>query len=204
MFVTNFADPAVVLPLAIIAALMLAFTGWWRGAALWLVVVGATLATMAVLKLALFACGPVRFGGPLESPSGHTASAAIIYGGLAALVARRCGAGVIPAFLPAPMAAALIGFSRIALDAHTLADVVIGGAVGCAGTLALLLLAGTPPPRLKLPRLLGPALVVVVAMHGYQLHAEAELHALAVHYRWIASFSSARGDVGVSRAASPP
>jgi membrane-associated phospholipid phosphatase len=193
MFVTNFADPAVVLPLAIIAAVMLAFTGWWRGAALWLAVVGATLGTMAVLKIALFACGPMRFGGLVQSPSGHTASAAIIYGGLAALVARRYGAGVIPAFLPAPMAAALIGFSRMTLDAHTLPEVVIGGLVGCAGALALLLLAGTPPPRLKLPRLLGPALVVVVVMHGYQLHAEAELHALVVHYRWIASFCGARG-----------
>jgi membrane-associated phospholipid phosphatase len=190
MFLTDFADPAVVLPLALVASLMLALTGWRRGAMLWIVAVIATLGTMAVLKMALFACGAVDL---VRSPSGHTASAAIIYGGLAALVARRSGARLIPSFLPAPAAAILIGFSRLALDVHTLPEVLIGAAVGCAGTLAMLLVVGQPPPWLRLPRLIVPAIVVIFAMHGYHLHAEVMLHTLAIRYAWLAPFCAMHG-----------
>jgi membrane-associated phospholipid phosphatase len=195
MFLTDFADPAVVLPLALIAALMLTLTDWRRGALLWLIVVAATLGAMAVLKMALFACGAVRIVDLVRSPSGHTASAAIVYGGLAALVARRFGAGLILSFLPVLIAAAVIGFSRVALDVHTLPEVLIGATIGCAGALAMLLLVGKPPPRLPVPKLIGPAIVVIIAMHGYHLHAEVVLRTLAARYAWLAPFCTARGNL---------
>lgn len=191
MFVTNFADPAVILPLALVAALMLALSGWQRGALVWLLAIGLSLGTMAVLKMALFACGPLHIGDLVQSPSGHTASAAIVYGGLAGLVARRYGAALVPAFLPALVAAAAIGFSRLALDVHTLAEVLIGGTIGSAGALGMLLGAGTPPPELPLPRLLAPALAVIIIMHGYHLYAEAALRTLAYRYGWLAPFCTA-------------
>ena len=40
-FLTDFADQAVVLPLVLVLALVLAAQGWRRGAAAWLVAVGA-------------------------------------------------------------------------------------------------------------------------------------------------------------------
>ncbi|MGH7057623.1 MAG: phosphatase PAP2 family protein, partial [Acetobacteraceae bacterium] len=137
-FITDFADLAVIIPLSLVAAAMLGLTGWWRGAIVWLLAICVPLAIMALLKLALFACGPVRIGELVQSPSGHTASAAIVYGGLTGLIALRQGAGLVPALLPAPIAAALIGLSRLALDVHTLPEVLIGGAIGCAGAAAML------------------------------------------------------------------
>ena len=132
MFVTDFADPAVVLPLALVASVMLAFTGWPRGVLVWLLAIGVSLGMMAVLKMALFACGRVRIGDPVQSPSGHAASAAIVYSGLVGPIVRRHGADVMLSFLPAPVAATIIGFSRLVLDVHTLTEVLIGGGVGCA------------------------------------------------------------------------
>ncbi len=185
IFLTNFADQAVVLPLALVTAIMLALTGWLRGAAMWLLAVVGTLGTIGILKAVLAACGTSEFSLDVQSPSGHTAAAAIVYGGLIALVARRCGVALGWSFLAAPGAVVLIGLSRIELGAHTLAEVAVGGAVGCFATWALLLLAGVPPPRLHLPRLLVAAVVVVVAMHGYHLPAENAIKDFGRRYAWL-------------------
>ncbi|MGH6681999.1 MAG: phosphatase PAP2 family protein [Bradyrhizobium sp.] len=191
-FLTDFADPAVVLPLSLVAAAMLGLMGWRPGAFLWLLTVGASLGIMVVLKVAVFDCGPTCIGNLVRSPSGHTASAALVYGGLAGLVARSRGAHLAASFLPAPVVAFLIGFSRIALGVHTLLDVLIGGAVGCAGALAMLILAGTPPPRLSLPPVLAPVIALVIVMHGYHFHAEGVLNTIAIRYAWLAPFCAPR------------
>jgi membrane-associated phospholipid phosphatase len=195
LFLTNFADQAVVLPLTLVTASMLALTGWKRGAMFWLVAVAATLGTMAALKIAFFTCGPAHLGGLVRSPSGHTASAAIAYGGLAALTARRCGVGLTPAFLAVPAAAALIGFSRIELAVHTLPEVLIGGLVGCLGALGFLVGARKPPPWLSLFAVVGPALFVAVMMHGNHLRSEDTLHNLASSFAWLAAFCTAHGQL---------
>ena len=184
-FLTDFADQAVVLPLAIVIALVLALTGWARGALIWLLAVVATIGAIAVLKVLFAACGPAQLGGVVSSPSGHTASGAIIYGGLLTLIIRRCGGGVGWALLPAPLVALLIGLSRIDLGAHTLPEVVIGGLVGCAGVLAMLALAGAPPRRLHLRWLFGPAVLVIVLMHGQHLHGEDLIKDFGSRYIWL-------------------
>nr|WP_294548960.1 PA-phosphatase [uncultured Rhodopila sp.] len=171
-FLTDLADQAVILPAAVIIALMLALTGWTRGTFIWLAAVFGTIATIAVLKIGIAACGPVQLRDLVNSPSGHVASAAIIYGGLIGLVMRHFGAGRGLALLPAPLIASLIGFTRIELGAHNLPEVMIGGAVGCVGVFAMLLLAGAPPRRLQPAWLLGPAMLIVAIMHGYHLHGE--------------------------------
>ena len=186
-FLTDFADQAVVLPLALVVALVLALTGWKRGAFIWLLAVLGTIGTIALLKIAFATCGPAQFGGVVKSPSGHTASAAIIYGGLIALIGRRWGASIGWAFLAAPVAVLVIGLSRVELGAHTLPEVVIGGVIGCAGVLAVLVIAGAPPPRLHSPRLIGPAVFVAVVMHGNHLHGEDQIRAFAGRYAWLAS-----------------
>jgi len=103
--------------------------------------VGATFALMLTLKLVAYACAPPV----LRSPSGHTAAAAIILGGLAVAL----GAGRDRAVLLAAAAgAALIGASRLLLDVHTAPEVALGGLVGIAGALGLSRLAGPPASRL--------------------------------------------------------
>ncbi|PPQ29712.1 phosphatase PAP2 family protein [Rhodopila globiformis] len=184
-FLTNLADLAVVLPAACVIAVMLALTGWTRGALIWLVVVIGTLATVAALKIGFAACGPIRIGDAVNSPSGHVAGGTVVYGGLAALLIRYAGAGRGWALLPAPLVAALIGLTRIALGAHTVPEVVIGGVVGCAGVFAMLALADLRPGRLRPPRLLGPAVLVVAVMHGHHVNGEALVRQASQHWTWL-------------------
>jgi len=186
-FLTDFADQAVAVPLAAVIALLLALAGWTRAAFAWVLMVAATLGTIAFLKIIFIACGPSNFVGVVHSPSGHTATAAIIYGGLLALISRRCGVGLPWALSPAPIVSLLIGLSRISLGAHTWPEVLIGGLVGCAGTLTMLLLSGVPPPRVSLPRLVAFPIAIALIMHGNHIHVEDRIKSIGVRYAWIAA-----------------
>ena len=169
-FLSDFADQAVVLPVVAVIAITLAAQGWRRGALVWLGVVIITFGLLVSLKLAFLACGhllPLRPS--VISPSGHVASAAVVAGGLTALLTRRYK-GVLPV---AGLTAGLIGLSRLMLGMHSVPEVIIGALVGLAGAAALPSLA-KPPPSLRTARLF--AVVVLAAFfHGMHLPAEAAL-----------------------------
>lgn len=169
-FLTDFADQAVVLPLVLAVAIILAVTGWRRGAVVWLGVVGATFGVVLLLKLGFLACGPVFIPWALRSPSGHTAAASVVAGGFATILGGRW----LTALLVAMLAAALIGSSRVELGFHSLPEVMIGAAVGIAGAAVLSHLAGRPPVARPVP-LLAVAVVVAVLVHGTRLPAEATI-----------------------------
>ncbi len=173
--VTNFADQAVILPLAATIAAALALAGWRRGALAWSVVITGILALMLTLKLASAACGHLLPGGELRSPSGHTAAAGAVYGGLLAGLARRVAGHARWTPVCAVAAALLVGASRLALGMHTAIDVAVGGAVGVGGAMVLTWLAGTPPPGLRLAPLAAVAVAVIVVFHGFHLVAEAAI-----------------------------
>jgi membrane-associated phospholipid phosphatase len=170
-FLTDFADQAVLLPLAFIVAGCLAISGWWRGAVAWLLGIGATLAAMLFLKIGFIACGPDDI---LRSPSGHTAAAAVVCGGLMAVLGddRRLA---VPA---AVLAALLIGISRFALGAHTPLEILVGAATGIAGAWLVVRFAG-PIPKFRRNRIVIAALLVVVLLHGMHMPAEAHIRGLA-------------------------
>ena len=86
--VTDFADQGVLLPLAAGIALLLALSGWRRGALAWTAAIGGTLALILLLKLRFFACGHFLPDSGVGNPSGHTAAAAAVYGGLVAMILR--------------------------------------------------------------------------------------------------------------------
>jgi membrane-associated phospholipid phosphatase len=174
MFATDFADQAVVLPLWLTLGAVLAALGWRRGALAWLAAVGGTLLVVGVAKLLLLSCGP----GWLRSPSGHTAAAGVVAGGLAVLAGWR-GSRVAGAALAG---GALIGATRLALGAHSPAEVLAGGAAGLAGALVLARLAGRRPPGLRLRWLVVTLAVVVTLFHGLRLPAEVVLRGAAA--RW--------------------
>jgi len=177
-FLTDFGDQAVVLPLAVVMAAALLFSGWRRGALVWSIGVPATLLAVGLAKLLIF-----RFGSPavlpdLLSPSGHTASAALVYGGLAAMMLR----GAVPwrrALLGAVPLAVLIGGTRLALGVHTPDDVLAGGLIGVAGAIGLAWFAGDRPHRISAWPPAAVMLIVFVLFHGIRLPAEAWLHAAA-------------------------
>jgi len=172
---TDFADLAVLLPLALCVAAGLAVLGWRRGALAWCAAVGATLATMLLLKLAFLGCA----ANGAVSPSGHTAAGTVVYGGLAALWLRRRLGAPAAALVAGGTAAAVIGTTRIALGLHTGAEVLLGAAAGGAGVALLLRLAGPAPDRLYGRRLVLVALPIVVGLHGIRLPVEAHLRQAA-------------------------
>lgn len=77
-------------------------------------------------------------------------------------------------------AAVVVGATRVALGAHTLADVLVGGGLGVVGSVALVRAAGARPAGLATPRLaLLLILVLAVLLHGQHLDLEAFIRGLA-------------------------
>jgi membrane-associated phospholipid phosphatase len=188
---TNFADQGVILPMIVLIALGLWLAGWRRAAIAWACVVPATLGVVLIGKMAVAACGfALPQGLRLHSPSGHTASAAVVYGGLLALVApvARRRYLVLGCALTA---AALFGASRLYLQLHTLADVMVGATIGVAGAAVLARLAGPRPARLRHPWWIATALVLsLLAINGTHAHAEGWVRQ---HGRQIWPFSMCNG-----------
>lgn len=170
MFLTDFADQAVMLPVVVAIAIVLAMQGWRRGAVVWLGVAFVTFSVMLILKLVFIACTPLFSPIDVHSPSGHVAAATVVAGGLAALLTRR-RASILPV---AMLAAGVIGVSRLVLGMHSLPEVVLGALVGLAGAAALLTLAG-PPPVLRPSRVFVVVVIVAALFHGMHLPAEAAI-----------------------------
>ena len=183
-FITGFGDEAVLLPLALGVGLLLEASGWRRGALAWAIGVGGCMVVVFLLKIALVACGVLPSLPSLRSPSGHTAAATAIYGGLLALAVRRFG-GSMRLMLACPVLVALvIGGTRIVLHVHTSADVSMGGLLGLTGALLTVRLAGPPPSSFRLRWVGELCLVVFVVLHGVQLPAEAFIRMTASHV-WL-------------------
>jgi membrane-associated phospholipid phosphatase len=183
-FLTDFADQKLTLPLSLIVACAFALSGWKRGALAWIGVVAGVLAIMAVLKIVFVSCGWRWAGGAMQSPSGHTATAALLYGGFALIFIRPHGR--LRHALPLiPISVAVIfGLSRLALHLHSVAEVLGGGLIGTAGALLLPRLAGPPPPHITLRHVLVPAALVIVLLHGKRLQAEEVIRHFAIEGLW--------------------
>ena len=187
-FLTDFADQAVVLPLAAAIAITLLLLGWWRGAIGWIVAVPATLGMVLSLKIVFYACQGTLPDFGIRSPSGHTASATVVYGGLLALFGKH-GVGHRARHLlvigsMAMLLALLFGFSRVDLGVHTVPDVLVGGAVGTIGALLFVVLAGQPPKGLRRWVLGAVTVLVAVLCHGRELQAEEAIQRMAIGYWW--------------------
>jgi len=174
-FLTDFADQAVILPLALAIAVTLLTQRWWRGAAAWLLAVAATLGTMLILKLLFQACSRSLGLLDLQTPSGHVAAAAVVSGGLASMLTGRRGA----AAMLAVVVAGVIGMSRLLLGAHSVPEVAVGAAIGLAGAVILPRLAGPPPPGFDVRRPALAAVAVVIVFHGLHMPAEAHIRSTA-------------------------
>jgi membrane-associated phospholipid phosphatase len=174
-FLTDFADLAVLLPLAVCVGVGLAITGWPRGALAWALALGATLGTMLALKLAFLGCGSAH----ALSPSGHTAAGTAVYGGMAALWLRRRLAPLPAALLAGGCVAGLIGATRLALHAHIPIEVAIGAVVGLSGILLLLRIAGPLPAKMQFTWLVPAMVLLAFLLHGVELQAEPRLRAFA-------------------------
>ena len=167
--VTDFGDAAVTLPLLLTTGAVLAFRDG-PGRFGWIVAIGGAYAVILALKLAFGAFPSI--GAPIEvrSPSGHTATAAAAYGGLALLLSGRRTIGLATASL----VAALVGTSRVALDDHTIGEVLVGATVGIGGVLMLAVVSRRAPALSRQSAVLLLALSSAVIVAGYGRHAAIE------------------------------
>jgi membrane-associated phospholipid phosphatase len=169
-YLTDFADQAVIIPVVLAVAVVLAIQGWRRGAFVWLLVVAGTFFATLTAKLMFLACSPLFGPIDIHSPSGHVAASTVVAGGLAAMLTRR-RTSILPA---AVLAAVVIGVSRLILGMHSLPEVFVGAAIGLTGALALLHFAG-PTPRLRVAPLVAVVVIVAMLFHGLHLPAEAAI-----------------------------
>lgn len=176
-WLTDFGDQAVVLPVSCVVLLFLRFGRWRRGVLAWAATIVGTLGVMLVLKLGIGAYGWRLGTDQLNSPSGHTASATVLYGNLLSILWRRIGLSTT--LLGACMIAVAFAASRLILHDHTVPEVVVGAVVGIGATLVFRLLAGPVPHRLRRGWMVVAILVVMAFFHGHRLPAEQQIHAFA-------------------------
>ncbi len=181
-FVTDFADQAVVLPLIACVALVLWASGWHRGAIVWCVGTGATLAVMLALKLGMQACGPALFGPTMDSPSGHTAAAGAVYGSIFAFINGRLGGPSSRRSVIVLAVVTLIGTSRVMLGAHSWPEACLGGIVGVVAAEAILRIAGEPTSRQPVLLSALPLLLVPLLLHGVHLGAEGAIREMPLDF----------------------
>src|SRR3954465_2709660 len=86
LFLSDFANLGLVLPLTGLVALTLVALGKRREAFAWCLAIAGTLGIMGLLKLLVFVVVGPQVGDGLNNPSGHTASGTVVYAGLLALV----------------------------------------------------------------------------------------------------------------------
>ena len=166
LFVTDFADQAVVMPLALIVAAVLAIMGWWRGLAAWLAAVSVTLGLAVALAMAQSA---------QPGASGHAAAATMVYGGLAVLMSRGRYRVVMALTLPVTITG-IIGYTSVAFLARSWQEVAAGGLVGGVGVALVALLAG-PQPRVASWPMIAAVACTMLAFHGVHMPAEAAIQA---------------------------
>ena len=179
-FLTDFADQAVVLPLVLAVAVVLASQGWRRGALAWLGAIGATLSVMLILKLFFLGCTPVFGPATIRSPSGHVAAATVVCGGLATIYG--CGRRTVA--IVAVLAALIIGLTRVGLHEHSLSEAALGAVTGFAGAMAMTRLAG-PPKALRLRPMVLTAAFVLALFHGRHLEAEVVIRHAVMGSAWL-------------------
>lgn len=183
--ITDFADQAVMLPMAAAIGILLFAMGWRRGAIAWFAVISGMLALMLVLKVWAGACGAVVYGDDLQSPSGHTASAAAIYGGALTLLLRRTIRRVPIGFICAGVFAVLVGVTRVTLGAHSVIEVAIGAFVGVTAAMVLEWAAGPVPHHLPVFRPAAVVIAVLLVFHGLHMPAEAAIRRIRID--WLAT-----------------
>lgn len=173
--VTDLADQAVILPAIVLIAIWLALAEPRRTVVAWVLCCGLVLGTIGLLKLGL-SCTPMIH--MLRSPSGHTASAVLVAGGLLVLLAgpgqwRRAAAVTAGIAL-----GATIGATRVWLRVHTVPEVIVGAMVGAVG-LILFARSDLPRPRLPPMTLIAAFLMLAFALHGTRLRAEQWITAMS-------------------------
>lgn len=182
--VTDFADQSVLEPALVWLVLVLVWLRLPRAAAGWAVAVVASFGLIGAMKLLFAACGSPLPHHALVSPSGHTMAATVFYGGIAQMLVPSAGAAMAVAL----GVALLIGATRVLLHAHTVAEVLVGAAVGLTTVVVLRRMTNTARAvfaardRRWRTGLLMVLLLPCLLLHGSRSHAEGWLQIMGWRY----------------------
>jgi membrane-associated phospholipid phosphatase len=179
---TGFGDLAVVGPLAAVILLWLLSIRRSPLALWWAVAVALCIGVTALLKIFFYGCPPTP---DLHSPSGHTSLSTLVYGAMALVCAAESGGLQRMAAIAGGASFILaVAASRLLLYAHSVEEVGLGLAIGTA-CLALFGRAYMRSGAMKVRRspLFAAAAVVVLILHGRELHAEEFLRGIAQYLR---------------------
>jgi membrane-associated phospholipid phosphatase len=150
-----------------------------------MVALAACIATIATLKIAFLACGPV-WHSTIVTPSAHAAIAFTVYGSVAVAAERTQRRWLAPVLAILVLG---IAISRVLLGAHTQAEVAIGLTVGSAATLLFAWRNARLGHERKLPLLplLAAGAVIAITLQTVYLPLEelANDIALRTRARWF-------------------
>lgn len=187
VFLTDFGDTAVTLPVVLATLAILVLFRQWRTALAWGAAMAGAGAVIGGLKIAFAICGHTIGIRGIVSPSGHTAMSVAVYGSLAVLITRRGRPTLQWASLALALCfAAVIAFSRSVLHLHSSGEVAVGTAVGCLAVAGFALaLPKTPPSPVPQVWVGAAALLLIGLFHGVQWPTERAIHSAAGLLRWI-------------------
>jgi membrane-associated phospholipid phosphatase len=162
LLVTHLGDSALLIPLSLAAIGILVWSGHRPAAWRLALAVGCLMAATVALKIGFYAIG----GDPaldVLSPSGHAGFSVTVYGCCAAILAKQCRpAGAALVIVAAVALLGTVLASRIVIGAHSVAEVLLGGALGLLCTATFLLWN----PDLDRVRLSVPTPVILVLLVG--------------------------------------
>jgi membrane protein DedA with SNARE-associated domain/membrane-associated phospholipid phosphatase len=168
---TELGSGNVAVPVVIAVAVVLAVKRCWRTLAYWIGAVTFAQALVWVIKMALARTRPTDLYQGFEQysfPSGHTASAFVIYGFLAVLIAQgKPRRTKIIIAVVAGAAILLVAISRLYLRVHWVSDVLASLSLGTAWVALLSIAYAHHVRNERLPaRLLGLVVVATLTVAG--------------------------------------
>ena len=183
---TLLGDARLLLPGSVALFAWLRFRGDHKGAAAWLVTLAVCIAMTVGAKLLFYKCG-LRIGGyRLSSPSGHMSLAITFFGCCTLLwITGQRMVQSLALIGVAIVAAALLGYSRVALRTHSFPEVLVGAmiGVGCLVLFSHLRVRRDLPGQRLTPIVLGLA-VGGTALAVWQSSAEPAIRALAFSHNF--------------------
>ncbi|THD43547.1 MAG: phosphatase PAP2 family protein [Bradyrhizobium sp.] len=161
-------DIAFILPAAVALTIALILLGARREAGAFVSALVACAVLMTAEKLAFAVCGRAAVIPGIDSPSGHAALGSAFYGCCAALLAAgRPPVQRMALYALAVLLALAVAYGRVAAQAHTVAEVIVGLLTGAVATALFVVLRG-PPRRLTAPPValttLTPLILALLAL----------------------------------------
>lgn len=207
--ITDIGDAAFLVPMS---CLVLAYLLWRhssRAALAWISALVLCGGLTLLAKIGFYVCGDQLADAAIRSPSGHTSLSATFYGCGALLLSTDRRRPIQLALLLASGALILaIAASRILLDAHTPAEVVVGLIIGFVAVAWFgLHYFRAQTPTLPLLPLAVVMILVAFLVHGRHINTEKWIAAAAQHLRLsgaacaVAERGPARIGADASRAA---